>query len=256
MNRRIVAVLSSIALALVGTGAVFMYVRSADARAIAGKQARTVVVADKRIPAGTTGRVLKSGGYLRAVTMPRETLPEDALETIGGDLEDLAVTAEVQRGQLLLRAMLGKGASGAGGLSIPDGMVAVAARVKASTFGPGTVTVGSKVAVFYTYTPLDETHRNSVAGAGLEKQHVTNNVTRLLLNEVEVIAVGQQGAQAAQAKSATSDDTVMITLALVQKQAERLAHAVAIGGELNIALVSESSGVKADQGVDNRTLFQ
>jgi len=46
-----------------------------------------------------------------------------------------------------------------------------------------------------------------------------------------------------------------VTFAMTQTDAERLAHAVALGGELNIAAVGDASGVKPDNGVDNGSVF-
>jgi pilus assembly protein CpaB len=54
MSRRILAVVGALLLALVGTGAVFAYVNRADARAVEGQKAVTVLMAAKEIPAGTT----------------------------------------------------------------------------------------------------------------------------------------------------------------------------------------------------------
>lgn len=254
MNRRFVAILASVAIALVGTITVFMYVKSADRRALAGKTVRQVVVAEKRIPAGTTGKALT--GYLRKVNMPAESVPQDAVRQIDGDLESLVLTAEVQRGQLLLRAMFGTRPSSTGGVSIPEGMVAAAVKVKVAAFGAGTVAVGSHVAVFYTYTALDDAHRNTISGAGLEKDRATNSVTRLLLNNIEVLAMSAADKGSADpTKGDSSGDNTVVTLALSQTDAERLAHAVAVGGELNIVLLGDSSKVTADPGVDNRSLF-
>jgi pilus assembly protein CpaB len=261
LSRRTLAVLLSVILAMIGTTAVYLYLNSADSRAIAGKRARVVLVAAKRIPAGTTGEALRSGSYLRAVRMPAETLPDDALPEIGSELASAVATADVQRGQLLLRAMFDQRVAAGPGVAIPEGMVAVAARMKAFTFSPGLIAVGSKVAIFYTYTPVDEAHRDSASGSGLEKQHATNSVTRLLLNDVEVVAVSDSNgtttdAPGTKAKRQTSgSDNLVVTVALDQLDAERLAHAVAIGGELNVAMLGEASKVKPDAGIDNRTLF-
>ncbi|MGN9812303.1 Flp pilus assembly protein CpaB [Micromonospora sp. BQ11] len=261
MSRRIIPVLISVVLAALGTGAVLLYLRSADDRAIEGKQARTVLVADKQIPAGTSGRALRDKGYVREVRMPAETLPEDALGQVGADLDALVVTAPVQRGQLLLRAMFGTAVRNGSGLVIPDGQMAITARVRSNVFGPATVQAGARVAIFYTYTPLDEGNRDVVSGAGLEKGRKVNSVTRLLLTDVEVISVGRAEARDGDAAggpvpgAARSDDELSVTFGLNQKDAERLAHAVALGGELNIGLLGESSAVKPDTGVDNRSLF-
>ena len=56
MTRRVIAVLIAVVLAAIGAGAVLLYVRSADARALEGKEARTVLVADKADPGRHDGR--------------------------------------------------------------------------------------------------------------------------------------------------------------------------------------------------------
>ncbi|PWU62162.1 hypothetical protein DLE60_01875 [Micromonospora globispora] len=257
MARRIIPVLISVVLAALGTGAVLLYLRSADDRALAGKQARTVLVADKHIPAGTSGKALRTKGYLREVRMPVETLPEDALEQVSGSLDALVTTAPVQRGQLMLRAMFGAAVTNGSGLAIPDGQMAITARVKSAVFGPASLRAGARVAIFYTYTPMDEQKRDIVSGSGLEKGRKINSVTRLLLTDVEVISVGPaptDGATPAGAPTSHSDE-LSVTFGLNQVDAERLAHAVALGGELNVGVLGESSDVKPDSGVDNRSLF-
>lgn len=257
MARRIIPVLISVVLAALGTGAVLLYLRSADDRALAGKQARTVLVADKHIPAGTSGKALRTKGYLREVRMPVETLPEDALEQVSGSLDGLVTTAPVQRGQLMLRAMFGTAVANGSGLAIPDGQMAITARVKSAVFGPASLRAGARVAIFYTYTPMDDQKRDIVSGSGLEKGRKINSVTRLLLTNVEVISVGPaptDGASPAGAPTSQSDE-LSVTFGLNQVDAERLAHAVALGGELNVGVLGESSDVKPDSGVDNRSLF-
>jgi pilus assembly protein CpaB len=259
MSRRIIAVLIAVVLAAVGTGAVMLYLSGADDRALAGKQARTVLIADKQIPAGTSGKTLRDKGYLRQVKMPAETLPDDVLQQVGADLEGLVTTATVQRGQLLLRVMFGTRVGGVAGLVIPDGKMAVTARVRANVFGPASVRAGTRVAIFYTYTPIDEANRNVVSGAGFERGRNVNSVTRLLLNDVEVISVGpapaENGSPAGGALGASARDELAVTFGLNQVDAERLAHAVALGGQLNIGLLGDSSNVRPDNGVDNRSLF-
>ena len=95
--------LAALALAGLGTAAVLSYVSGAESRAMAGKKAVTVLVAAERIPAGTTGERVRSGGYTEAVRMPAETVPADALGALDASLDTLRVTAEIQPRQLLLR---------------------------------------------------------------------------------------------------------------------------------------------------------
>lgn len=260
MNRRVISVLAALVLAVLGTAAIMVYVRSADARAVEGKQVRTVLVAEKQIPAGTSGRALRDDGYVREVRMPAETLPADALQQVSADLDALVTTAPVQRGQLVLRAMFGTAVKNGTGLVIPEGQMAVTARVKSAVFGPASVKPGIRVAIFYTYTPVDGANRDVVSGAGLEKGREINSVTRLLMTNVEVISVGPasgiDGATAGtDGRSGGASDELSVTFGLNQVNAERLAHAVALGGELNVGVLGDSSNVKPDNGVDNHSLF-
>ena len=57
-------------------------------------------------------------------------MPDDVLQKVGPDLETLVTTAPVQRGQLLLRTMFGTKVSTVNGLVVPDGKMAITARVK------------------------------------------------------------------------------------------------------------------------------
>lgn len=257
MNRRIIAVLAAVVLAAVGAGAVLLYVRSADSRAVAGKQARTVLVAEKQIPAGTNGRALRDGGYLRQTRMPAETVPDDTLAAVEADLDALVTTATIQRGQLMLRTMFGTAVSHSG-MVIPDGKLAIAAKVKSAVFGPGTVRAGTRVAIFYTYTPLKPDKPDDVSGSGLERSRTTNSVTRVLMTDIEVISVGaaeEEGDGAPRPATVVRSEDVAITFALDQRQAEILAHATALGGLLNVGLLGDSSDVNPDRGVDNGSLF-
>jgi pilus assembly protein CpaB len=257
MNRRIIAVLAAVVVAAAGAAAVLLYVRSADSRAVAGKQARTVLVAEKQIPAGTNGRALREGGYLRQTRMPAETVPEETLGAVEADLDALVTTAPVQRGQLVLRTMFGT-AVNRSGIAIPDGKLAIAAKVKSAVFGPGAVRAGTRVAIFYTYTPLKPNQRDDVSGTGLDRTRDVNSVTRVLMTDIEVISVGSAPDDANDApRPATVETTgdVAMTFALDQRQAEVLAHATALGGLLNVGLLGDSSDVSPDRGVDNGSLF-
>jgi pilus assembly protein CpaB len=237
---------------------VLLYARSADSRALAGKQARTVLVAEKPIPAGTKGRALREGGYLRQTRMPVETLPDDTLASIEADLDALVTTAAVQRGQLVLRTMFGT-AIARSGLAIPDGKLAVSAKVKSAVFGPGTVKAGTRVAIFYTYTPVSNSRPDEVSGAGLQRSAGVSSRTRVLLPDIEVISIGAAGdgedGDAPLPARTTGSGDVAMTFALDQRQAEILAHATALGGLLNVGLLGDASDVDPDRGVDNGSLF-
>jgi pilus assembly protein CpaB len=264
MSRRVLLIAATLLLAVVGTGAVLAYVGRADARAVAGKQAVTVLVAVKKVPAGTTAGNAERDGLLRPTVLPAETVPADAVTEVAADLSGLVAGGDIQPGQLLLRGMFVAEQQQTGGLALGEGKIAVSVSVSAAQRVAGYLRAGSKVAVFDTFTVLEGTPRTP-AGDGLQKNHGYNQATRLVLRSVQVIAVGQQaaateegtaqeGALAANRSTGTSGDAVLVTVAVDQADAEKLIHAAQTGA-IYLALLTDTSKTAPSAGVDNRTVF-
>lgn len=253
MKRRLLTIALTLLLAAVGTVAVLLYVRNADARALAGKRAVPVVVADKRVPAGTSAGAALRNGLLRMEKMPAETVPQNALGEIGADLAKLVVTADVQAGQLLLKPMFAAVKPTSAGLPIPEGKVAVSIELGAPQRVAGYVKAGSQIAVFDTHTVMDEKSRMP-SGAGLEKQHESTQVTRLLLPKVEVLALGTPPVPNAKAGEGSGQAGVLVTVAATQAEAERLIQRAQFG-TLHLALLTDSSQIARGNGTDSRSVF-
>jgi pilus assembly protein CpaB len=270
MKRRILAVLVALALALIGCVGVVAYVRAADERALAGREAVWVLVASKRIPAGTTAATIRSGEYVERVAMPAATVPAGAIGELATELDALALTADVQVSQLLLRGMFGQSTRLSGGLALPEGKLAVSVAMTAAGRVAGFVRPGSKVAVFDTFT-MQEGKGRIPAGDGLSSNHEYNHATRVLLPRVDVIAVGERGTAGAatseptagaSANTAAKGDSgaakagtvVLVTVAVTQAEAERLVHA-AQTGTLYLALLDDTAEIEPGPGVDNNSLF-
>lgn len=257
MKRSALAAFVAIALAVVGCAAVLLYVRGADKRALAGQRAVTVLAVHKLIPAGTTGKQIRDGGYTEAVTVPASTVPADALSTVDTNLLDLAVTSDQQPRQLLLRGAFDSPTVHSGGLAVPDGMLAVSVSMRVPAQVAGYVQPGSSVAVFDTFNVAEGKGRVP-AGDGLASSHEYDQATRLLLPKVQVLAVAGRTAPAPapSASSGSSTDTtdVLVTLAVNQDQAQRLVLATQ-SGALYLALLGNGADVRPGDGVDNYNLF-
>jgi len=247
MKNRAIIIILAVLLALVGSAGVFLYVRSADSRAIAGQQAVTVLVAKDRIPVGTTAESLMK--LVEQQQMPKSTVPANALSELDTSIADLVTSAEIAEGQLVTKAMFTEEASLAKGISIPDGMIAVTVPTEAWQRAGGLIQKGSKVAVFDTFTVM-EGKGNTPAGDGLSKQYEHNQSTRLLLSSVEVLSVVDE-------KKAAEDGDIgkaIVTVAVKQGDAERLIHGQQTG-TLYFALLGGKSEITPGNGVDNRSLF-
>jgi pilus assembly protein CpaB len=269
MNRRLIPLVVAVVLALVGTTAVLVYVRSADERAIAGKQAVTVLVAKQLIPAGTTGEQVRSPDYTEKIRLPAETVPPDVLGSVPAELDRLVVTADIQPKQLVFRGAFGEKASVGGGLALPKGKMAVSVQLPVPAQVANFVRPGSKVAIFGSFTMRSDTQRVP-AGDGLARRPEANQATRLLLSGVEVLAIGVYGLDGTTAapkpdpatngaagseNQQSSGDMLTVTVAVNQADAQRLVHS-AQTSSLYLALQDDSSVVKADPGVDNSTLYR
>ncbi|TQS40723.1 Flp pilus assembly protein CpaB [Cryptosporangium phraense] len=245
MRRRLLALALAFVLALLGCVGILAYVGGADDRAVAGKKPVEVLVASTLLPAGTTGAELRNSGKLKTVQMPAETVPSDALGTIPAGLDNLALTADVQPSQLLLRGALGRKQTSTGGLTIPAGKLAVSVDMTGASRVAGYVRPGSEVAVFYTYKPTaDEANSGTVT---TDADKVT--ATRVLLPRVQVLAIGEAGAVKA------SSDMIAVTLATTQTDAERLVQASQTG-TLSLGLLNDAVTVEPGSGVDTDTLFR
>jgi pilus assembly protein CpaB len=253
MTRRILGVLLAIVLAIIGTAAVFTYVNLATSQVAEGQEAVTVLIANERIPAGTSGASLRERELVEEVVMPRSSVPDTAMSEVTEEFDTLVVTADLQPSQLLLRGMFGPPTRLAGGLNIPESMVAVSVEIDMDRQVAGYVRPGSQVAIFNTYEEIDED------AADDDEQIRDNRRTRLLLPRVEVLAVGVFGEGVTttprNGDAEESEPTgVILTVAVDQEDAERLIHATRTG-LLYLALLTDTSDVSPGPGVDIHSLF-
>jgi pilus assembly protein CpaB len=233
MKRSVLVLGLALVLATVGTLAVAYYVRQADARALAGKDAVTVLVADQVVPDGTTARDAQQAGVLRVEPMPADSVPADALGEVGPDVAPLVAGTDIQPGQLVLRSLFVDRKPVSNPLPIPAGKVAVTIQLGVPQEVAGYVVPGAEVAVFDTDT---ETGR-----------------TRVLIGRITVLAVGPAPAGGQPAGQSTPDGTAgaPLTFAATAEEAGWLIlHSQT--SSLHLALLRGDSAVTPDQEVDRK----
>ena len=191
MKRRLVIIVLALILAAVGTSGVLAYARGANARAIAGMKAVSVLVAQKTIPAGTAAGAAQHGGLLASQILPASSVPANALSTITPDMSLLVLSTDLQPGQLLLRPMLVSPAQTTSGLAIPPGMMALTVSFCLPEVVAGSVVAGSQVAIFDTVG--FSSAGTITAGPGCTGAHTQIDgtiKTRVVLTRVLVLSVG------------------------------------------------------------------
>jgi pilus assembly protein CpaB len=229
MKRRALTIALAVLLAVLGTGGVLAYVNKANARALAGQQAVTVLIARQVIPAGTSAADAQAKGLLGTERLPSSSVPADALTAITPAVSALVTDADVQPGQLLLRAMLVSSLQSSNGLGIPHGMFALAIQFCVPEAVAGNLHPGSQVAVFETTADGNANITGQAACSGAHAftggQHFR---TGLVLPKVKVLAVGQgtggQGGSTSASTSSTGSgqNVGLITVAVNQAQASQL----------------------------------
>ena len=251
MRRRVLIVLAALLLAGLSAAAVAVYARGVDQRAVADRQPVWVLLAAKRIPAGTTYAAIRTGKLADRVRMPAESVPTGTLGTFDTALDTLRLTADLAPKQLLLRGQFTTGVTdSADAVGVPPGKLAVTVEV---TMAPGVaekVASGDQVTVFVTY-PL---------GVPAEAQK-----TRILLPTATVLSItsgapsdvtpSPSASSSARRSSNTSAQSYPATLAVSQQDSVRLVHA-AQTGLIYLGLVGARANVSPAPAVDYKNLWQ
>jgi len=239
VGRRLALLIAAALVAAIGTTLVFAYVKRADDRAIADQQPVKVLVAKLSIAAGTRVLDAANAGSFETRELPQSAVAPGALSTTTPIAEMVALST-IFPGQQLLTGMFGATAASTGSIAIPPGQIAMSFSFGDPQRVAGFVQPGSQVVVFIT---------SSLQG--------NQPTTRVLLPKVTVIAVGPTTitppADPSQANP-EAQPRAMLTLALTQKQAEKLIFAQG-NGTLYLGLLNDKSKISPNTGANKGNVF-
>jgi pilus assembly protein CpaB len=242
-RRRILIVVAAIAAAL-GTALVFFYVQGADNRADDKFKAVTVLIAVKQINVGETVAAAQAAGKFDQGSVAQDQVLPGALTSLESITSQIAQT-NIYPGEQIISTKFAVTAASTNTLTIPKGNIAVSINLTDTARVAGFVNPGDKVAIFM----------NSGGGAGL------GSFTRLLLTNVEVIAVGTTTVVSTTTTDPTGAQTTeqlprtLFTLGVTQAQAQKILFATS-SGELAFGLINKDSNVKPDSGANAANLFK
>lgn len=238
MNRRILAIIVALALALGGGLLVVTYARNADARAIAAESPAPVWVAQQPIPAGTTLKDAQRSGLIAQTSVSAKAVPAGALQEINADNNALLATSDIQAGEYLLAARFGNTPAGTKAIEVPSGMLAVSLSLSDPARVGKFVTPGSHIALYQSYKIKDL--RNTPEAKILNDNDVHG--TSLLLPDVLVIAMGDSPLAGGQPAQPAADG-------------QPATAAGATGGYLVTVAVKPADAPVLIHGINNRTLY-
>lgn len=241
MGRRIALLGTALLIAAVGTLLVYLYVERADDRALADQRPVEVLVAARQIPAGTKAGYAFNKDWFVAQAIPATAVAPNALSSVA-EIEDQLTRTSIYPGQQIIEAMFSENAVAPVPFDLTGKRTAVAFQFNDPAQVAGFVQPGSHVMVFLT-SDVEGTTR-----------------TRLLLPKAQVVAVGQtvqsaeNGDENARGSKSSGGQQALLTLALTQKEAQKMILADS-EGELYLGLLGEGDQGTPDKGVDGRSLF-
>jgi pilus assembly protein CpaB len=237
-------VMLAVVLALVGTGAVYLYVHNADKRAVESTRSAKVLIAVKSVPAGTTWSDAVKGGYFQQQSVPIKSAPSLAIPELNASVPlDEVAAGTITSGEVIVRPMFAPKTSAIGILPIPAKKMAVSFSFSSAAEVAGFIQPQSEVAVFVTY---------HIPGAGASTQNAANGqATRVLLPRVLVLATPSS---ATGTLNQANGGGGLITLALTQAEAEQVILASQTN-TLYLGLLSDTSVTNADSGVTYKGPF-
>jgi pilus assembly protein CpaB len=150
MRRRVLILAAAAILAVFSGLAVIAYAKSADRRALTGREGKWVLLATGTIPAHTTVAQIRSRGLVRQVLMPAETVPSGSLPKLEPAQDSLSLNTSLQADQILMRGQFQTPTTPTPSptFKVPNGKIAVSVLLSVAPQVAGNVGPGDDVAVF------------------------------------------------------------------------------------------------------------
>ncbi len=230
--------------AALGIVLVFLYVRSADARAQEQFETVDVLTATAQIEAGETIEAAAAAGKLDLRPVTQAQLLPGYQTTTEGLAGQVALTT-IFPGEQIIATKFGATAVVTSALQIPDDKLAISVNLTDPARVAGFVNPGSEVAVFVSAADVT----------------TGQPMTTLLLERVTVIGVGSTTpvttTTTTQDGSSTTEQLprTLLTLALSQEEAQKVIYA-SKNGELAFGLLTDQSAVAKGQPVTPDTLLR
>jgi pilus assembly protein CpaB len=224
--RRVLAVLTALALAVFGTVVLVAYVHGADARAAAGAALVPVLVVDTAVPAGTAAEALTDSVSIAQV--PRRLVATGSITDLD-QVAGLTTTADLLVGEQVMAARFADpGVQAADGtVVVPAGLQEVSLSLDPQRAVGGALAAGDRVGVFISATGIDPTTPGAATGLAVAQVLVTR-----VGNGVDTTGAG----------------AVTVTLALGETDAATVISGMEAG---TVWLSLQSAAVSADTSGDS-----
>lgn len=151
MNKRAIAALAAVALAVVGIFLLVNYANGANARAYDGAELKSVLQVSEPIAANT--KAADIAGKVNTIKLPRAAIAKGAIKDLA-EVAGLSATVDLQPGEQLLLSRFDDGTAKTetkAPSDIPKGMQEITISMAAARAVAGTLKVGDLVGVIASY---------------------------------------------------------------------------------------------------------
>jgi pilus assembly protein CpaB len=243
--RRLIAAIAAMLLAGVGAVLLLGYVGTADRRAMAGMETVRVLVVERPVPEGTPAE--KLAGFVTRKTLPVKAVAPGTLSSLE-PISGRVTTTDLQPGEQVLASRFIDPALlvDPNEVKIPKGMQQVSIALESQRILGGELEPGATVGVFVSLAKEDERPAQ----------------THLVLHKVLVSKV-QRGTTAAQQNEGAEpqhstglpDGTLMVTLAMTARNAEKIVFG-AEHGKIWLSLEPANAAVAGTRVVTEKSVYK
>jgi pilus assembly protein CpaB len=234
--RRVMAIIIALIVALLGAIGVVVYAQAADTRAVAGQQTVSVYIATAEVPVGTTVADAVSNKLITSQQVVAKGVPAGALVKVDSTNQKLVATTAITPGEVVLATRFGTLTDVTQTGGVPDGKVAITVTLADPQRVAPLLEPGSHIVIYDSFNPRDPKSALPIPdGARLSEGAAMTRVTRVLLEDVQVIGVGSaqiqpSGSQTSpDAQKANQGNGALVTVAVSPAQALTLVHAIQTG---------------------------
>src|SRR5262245_38675509 len=175
MGGRTVLLVAAARIAVLGSAMVFLYVRSADARAVEKQQPVQVLKASAQIEPGETANAAMAAGKLQLEEVPKSQVLVGAVSSISAIGEQVALSSLYPGEQIITSKFGAPGEQEL--LQIPDGQLAMSVSLSDTGRVAGFVSPGSEVTIFLTLEDSSQVLLDKMKVLAVGATTVTNTTT-------------------------------------------------------------------------------
>jgi pilus assembly protein CpaB len=232
MMRRVVGVIAAVVLAMVGTAVLVMFVRGAEARALAGQETVEVLVVKEPIDKETTAE--DRAAFVTTERIPAKVRAADSVADLG-DLDGQVAAVDLVPGEQLVRTRFVTPAQLAeqSQVEVPEGLQEVTIAIEPQRAVGGQLRPGDTVGFYSSFDLQDEREEEQIAAEEnpdyrQELAETTKVILHgLLVTNVQVEQLPQQTVSDEADDGPSGPDlaptgNLLVTLAVDTSQAERI----------------------------------